>query len=417
MKLKDYLQNYTEQELLDQARSFEIKKCSNLRKAPLIEHIVEEFCSEEMLKSRVICLTKEQMDLFQKACTVPQVISAREAYDAIQMNMYWFGGFERETDKFCVFEEVAESFSRIDDEVFREEHGKMGWLVKCVRFFIEYYGVAPVEVIFKLYRLKIKDSTENMIEMLNHMPVDMLASCIFSVNMLGLSKLPKDDPLFSDYGLFVHIPILEAHEFNELVEQQGDKDFYIPSVQQIEEICNIGYEASAIAYKKMESYLIKKMHMTREEASGFGLRVWANSCEGESPVEMIDQLADAGMEFTDDSQLQEFIDLLMDAHNNTRLLENRGHKPVELFKKVSYGGRATIMPTSTQAAALLKEAVPSLEQMGLSVDMDKNADTVVTNMFPQGVNEPVIKSERKVYPNDPCPCGSGKKYKKCCGRR
>ena len=27
----------------------------------------------------------------------------------------------------------------------------------------------------------------------------------------------------------------------------------------------------------------------------------------------------------------------------------------------------------------------------------------------------VIK-EAKVYPNDPCPCGSGKKYKKCCGR-
>ncbi len=27
----------------------------------------------------------------------------------------------------------------------------------------------------------------------------------------------------------------------------------------------------------------------------------------------------------------------------------------------------------------------------------------------------VIK-EKKIYPNDPCPCGSGKKYKKCCGR-
>ena len=23
----------------------------------------------------------------------------------------------------------------------------------------------------------------------------------------------------------------------------------------------------------------------------------------------------------------------------------------------------------------------------------------------------------KIYPNEPCPCGSGKKYKKCCGRR
>lgn len=28
---------------------------------------------------------------------------------------------------------------------------------------------------------------------------------------------------------------------------------------------------------------------------------------------------------------------------------------------------------------------------------------------------PVVK-EKKIYPNDPCPCGSGKKYKKCCGR-
>ena len=26
-----------------------------------------------------------------------------------------------------------------------------------------------------------------------------------------------------------------------------------------------------------------------------------------------------------------------------------------------------------------------------------------------------VRNEQKVYPNDPCPCGSGKKYKKCCG--
>ena len=24
---------------------------------------------------------------------------------------------------------------------------------------------------------------------------------------------------------------------------------------------------------------------------------------------------------------------------------------------------------------------------------------------------------KKIYPNDPCPCGSGKKYKKCCGKK
>jgi SEC-C motif-containing protein len=33
----------------------------------------------------------------------------------------------------------------------------------------------------------------------------------------------------------------------------------------------------------------------------------------------------------------------------------------------------------------------------------------------QQVNKPVQRDEPKVGRNDPCPCGSGKKYKKCCG--
>ena len=34
-----------------------------------------------------------------------------------------------------------------------------------------------------------------------------------------------------------------------------------------------------------------------------------------------------------------------------------------------------------------------------------------------GVKKPKQRVEAKVYPNDPCPCGSGKKYKNCCGRK
>ena len=33
-----------------------------------------------------------------------------------------------------------------------------------------------------------------------------------------------------------------------------------------------------------------------------------------------------------------------------------------------------------------------------------------------GVHKPKVRQAEKVYPNDPCPCGSGKKYKNCCGR-
>ena len=33
----------------------------------------------------------------------------------------------------------------------------------------------------------------------------------------------------------------------------------------------------------------------------------------------------------------------------------------------------------------------------------------------QKASTTIVKAD-KVYPNDPCPCGSGKKYKKCCGK-
>ena len=68
-------------------------------------------------------------------------------------------------DRFCVFEEVSAVFKRIDDEAFRAEQLKKGWMMKCVHFFINYYGIAPVEVIYELYKLKVKDTIDEMIAM------------------------------------------------------------------------------------------------------------------------------------------------------------------------------------------------------------------------------------------------------------
>ncbi|MBQ7776219.1 MAG: SEC-C domain-containing protein [Lachnospiraceae bacterium] len=38
-------------------------------------------------------------------------------------------------------------------------------------------------------------------------------------------------------------------------------------------------------------------------------------------------------------------------------------------------------------------------------------------LYKEQKSSTTIKKATKVYPNDPCPCGSGKKYKKCCGRK
>lgn len=416
MRLREHLADYTKEELLEQARSFEIRKCSGLRKAELIDRIAESFCTADMLRGRLSCLTKEQMQLFRKACVTPQDVSINEIMDGIQLYRYWIGYFEDPTDKFCVFEDVEEIFQQIDDEAFRAEQYKKGWMMKCIQFFINYYGIAPVEIIYELYKLKVKDTVDEMIDMLWEMPVDMVESCILTMERLGMQGWPKDNPIYSEKGLFIHIPVLEDKEFNYLLDRQMDKEFYIPSVQQIDEICRTGYEASSVAYKKLETFFMKKLSLTYEQAVSWCLQVWANSYEGESPAVVINKMTDANVVFDSNELIEELMGLLMSAHNNTRMKENRGHKPNELARREFAGGMPTIVPGSSHAAAILKDAAPQLQAMGIPFDLNEGADIIQTTIFPNGLNGETITSEKKVYPNDPCPCGSGKKYKKCCGR-
>ena len=415
MFLREYLTKYTKEELLDQARSFEIKKCSGLRKADLIDRIVDTFCAEEMLRSRLACLTKEQMDLFRKACISPTAVSVNEVVDAMQLYRYWIGYFENPTDRFCVFEDVAVAFSKIDDKAFQLKQCRKGWLVKCIHFFIQYYGIAPIEVIYEMYRQKVKDSIDEMIEILWEMPVDIVESCLFTMDKLGMEGWPKENPLYSEKGIFVHLQLFENEEFAYLLRQQMDKDFYIPSAQQIDEICRTGYEASSSEYKKLESFFIKKLRLPYEQAVTWCLQVWANSYEGESPSKIINKMTEVNIVF-EEKMINELLELLVAAHNNTRMKENRGYKPSEMVRKKSVDKMPTIVPASSNAAAILKDDAPQLQAMGVPVDLNGNTDVIQTTMFPIGLNGEPIRVEKKIYPNDPCPCGSGKKYKKCCGK-
>ena len=51
------------------------------------------------------------------------------------------------------------------------------------------------------------------------------------------------------------------------------------------------------------------------------------------------------------------------------------------------------------------------------VEREEVAKVTGTNKDDSGPREPKKRTVTKIYPNDPCPCGSGKKYKQCCGRK
>lgn len=51
------------------------------------------------------------------------------------------------------------------------------------------------------------------------------------------------------------------------------------------------------------------------------------------------------------------------------------------------------------------------------VEREQVAQATGTNKDESAPRAPKKREEKKIYPNDPCPCGSGKKYKQCCGRK
>ena len=51
------------------------------------------------------------------------------------------------------------------------------------------------------------------------------------------------------------------------------------------------------------------------------------------------------------------------------------------------------------------------------VEREQVAKVTGTNKDDSVAKGPKVRTEKKIYPNDPCPCGSGKKYKQCCGRK
>ena len=64
------------------------------------------------------------------------------------------------------------------------------------------------------------------------------------------------------------------------------------------------------------------------------------------------------------------------------------------------------------AVEMLSEIVPALHEHALGMDEDADAD--LDDDDPEGPHDPYVRATPKVGRNDPCPCGSGKKHKKCC---
>ena len=96
-------------------------------------------------------------------------------------------------------------------------------------------------------------------------------------------------------------------------------------------------------------------------------------------------------------------------------LQAYGQKdPVIQYKMMGYDMFDTMTQGITEDTVRLLMHI----QVEQKVEREQVAKVTGTNKDDgPSVKGPVKRVEKKIYPNDPCPCGSGKKYKNCCGRQ
>lgn len=402
ISLKVFLQSYRKEDLRWYAKALQMRRYSSLSKDELAEKIANEMLLPSVMKKRRGILSDEQIQLFEAAMKPDFFPKDEQLDDADFLEKLDYAYFSLR-DTLAVPYDVAAGYARINTPQFHERRKQKAWLLACLNVIPVFYCVAPVTVLHRMYRKKkgYRIEREELLELLSEIPDD-LNPCI----CLG-------DELIA-------VNALQNEIYKKIQESQENKEFYIPTYDEVMDYVHNGYLSQEPTFMKLKHFFVKEMEMDENDAEDMIGEIWGRVNLGDNMIEIVEWLNERNLVFPSERSLNNFVTLYQNAHNNTRMLCNRGYKPIEMWQKEGSkmaGKTLTVVPGSTQAAKLLQESQEALNRMGVTVDYDSNADEIPALHFPSGIGGKAENAVRKIYPNDPCPCGSGKKYKKCCGRK
>lgn len=225
-------------------------------------------------------------------------------------------------------------------------------------------------------------SLSEFVEVFNHYEDDKTTA---QEAQLALERFAKaEDTEYSLFGDYIFGPEFQP-DFPEDLEhakfvrshQQG-KPRYLPAQDEFLRYFDFGYREPEKPYADLKAYILKHKLAFKEGLDGvdgdlIDMHEMVQADVG--AAEILQYFIDRGYALRDVNAINAFMQKVTDAANNTRLYENNGFTPVELFEKYER---------------------PKLR------------------LLPPELGSPTTIP--KVGRNEPCPCGSGLKYKKCHGQ-
>ncbi len=362
--LKHVLRLYDKESLLNYARDLDIRRTSGFKKDELAEKIANELLAPSVMRRRIAALSPECRALLERAMKEPFVPASGEMEDALYLNERDYA-FLNKKDQLDIPVDVKKAYEKLNTPEFRKYARKMSWLSQCLDFGEAFYGIFDKDVLREMFNVKkgFHISEEELERLCNEFPADM-TECHLEMGQRFI---------VAEYLIY-------DERYKDLLDIQAGKDFYIPNEQEIVDYARNLYLSQEPAYQNFREFLQHEIGMTYEDADDVALDIWDKIQFDMAFTDIIRYLMDDYEELLDDTKMEQFMQLLQELNNNTRMQIHRGHTPNEMIQKEMEEEHFAPMP--------------------IVVSGSTKAD----------------HSFKKIYPNDPCPCGSGKKFKKCCGK-
>lgn len=300
------------------------------------------------------------------------------------------------------------------------------WLETCLAAGEFLYGEFPVTVLQKLYATRGEQiSKEEIMEFYDESYMMLCDGEMFTPLIVTEGEMLKQfkdlDAAGNPYAS-LHFDLGELQYLRKENQIVADQPYWIPTASQIEELMEKGYIGSTameLMEEKVKSiggdpaYLISVWQRLSTDKLGMMDAVNAVISGMYSTGDL-----EEGSEIPEDriasipriEDLNAMMPMVNEFLNHVNLRVRKGWPPAELSKKMPrHQGMPTIMPASALFAKTLRQAEPQLRAMGANVDYSSIDSFATVGQFGE---RRVVKVGR----NDPCPCGSGKKYKHCHGR-
>ena len=365
--VRDFLMSYRKEDLLSIAGELGLH-CKGMDQEDIASEVAAEVLKPEVMKACFLVADDQEVQAFEAAVQRKCFHVTEDEWDTLQW-LNDMGYLVSYSDDYAeVPAEVAAVYDEINTPEFQTLRSQVNWMRDCFVMVSYLYVSAPAKTVYEMFsqRKGFDIGYEKFIELYHTIP-----------EKASVCQL-VDDQIILKSALINNI-------YKDIERRQGGRKFYIPSVDEVMDYAKNGYPTRSASYQKLGSFLTDEMKVS-DAVKDQTLFFIYKECSMEGRMSTImKNLSQKGLQFSDE-QLEKFTKLMMDANNNTRMLEYRGFTPNEI------SGAVWPFATDKPHRAMPNSFVPTAMPM-----------------------QPA--STKKIYPNDPCPCGSGKKYKKCCGRR